>query len=111
MEMPDGLDVKETLALMLSLPDRPCMPCPPLILSFPVLVLHLHPGVLSRVRPWMAAARLLCPWDSPERTGVGCHALLQGIFPTRDGLASLVPPAFTGGFFTAGAPWETLGTL
>ena len=27
-------------------------------------------------------ARLLCPWESPGRnTGVGCHALLQGIFP------------------------------
>ena len=25
-----------------------------------------------------------CPWDSPgKNTGVGCHALLQGIFPTR----------------------------
>ena len=24
------------------------------------------------------------PWDSPgENTGVGCHALLQGIFPTQ----------------------------
>ena len=29
--------------------------------------------------------RLLCPWDSPgKNTGVGCHALLQGIFPTRE---------------------------
>ena len=29
-------------------------------------------------------ARLLCPWDSPSRnTGVGCHFLLQGIFPTQ----------------------------
>ena len=29
-------------------------------------------------------ARLLCPWDSPgKNTGVGGHALLQGIFPTR----------------------------
>ena len=29
-------------------------------------------------------ARLLCPWDSPDKnTGVGCHALLQGIFPTH----------------------------
>ena len=29
-------------------------------------------------------ARLLCPWDSPDKnTGVGCHALLQGIFPTQ----------------------------
>ena len=28
-------------------------------------------------------ARLLCPWDSPgKNTGVGGHALLQGIFPT-----------------------------
>ena len=27
--------------------------------------------------------RLLCLWDSPGRnTGVGCHSLLQGIFPT-----------------------------
>ena len=29
-------------------------------------------------------ARLLCPWDSPAKnTGVGCHFLLQGIFPTQ----------------------------
>ena len=26
--------------------------------------------------------RLLCPWDFPG-TGVGCHFLLQGIFPTQ----------------------------
>ena len=27
---------------------------------------------------------LLCPWDSPgKNTGVSCHALLQGIFPTQ----------------------------
>ena len=27
---------------------------------------------------------LLCPWDSPGKdTGVGCHFLLQGIFPTQ----------------------------
>ena len=33
---------------------------------------------------WTVAARLLCPWDSPgKNTGVGCHALLQGIFPTQ----------------------------
>ena len=26
----------------------------------------------------------LCPWDSPgNNTGVDCHALLQGIFPTQ----------------------------
>ena len=29
-------------------------------------------------------ARLLHPWDSPgKNTGGGCHALLQGIFPTK----------------------------
>ena len=28
--------------------------------------------------------RLLCPWDFPDKnTTVGCHALLQGIFPTQ----------------------------
>ena len=27
---------------------------------------------------------LLCPWDSPgKNTGVGCHFLLQGIFPNQ----------------------------
>ena len=29
-------------------------------------------------------ARLLCPWNFPgDNTGVGCHFLLQGIFPTQ----------------------------
>ena len=29
-------------------------------------------------------SRLLCPWDSPgKNTEVGCHFLLQGIFPTQ----------------------------
>ena len=29
-------------------------------------------------------ARLFRPWDSPDKnTGVGCHFLLQGIFPTQ----------------------------
>ena len=29
-------------------------------------------------------ARLLCPWNSQgKNTGVGCHSLLQGIFPTQ----------------------------
>ena len=30
------------------------------------------------------STRLLCPWDFPGKTtGVGCHVLLQGIFPTQ----------------------------
>ena len=29
-------------------------------------------------------SRLPCPWDSPSKnTGVGCHALLQGVFLTQ----------------------------
>ena len=29
-------------------------------------------------------ARLLCPWNSPDKnTGVGCHLLLPGVFPTQ----------------------------
>ena len=36
--------------------------------------------------------RLLPPWDSPGKsTGVGCHFLLQGIFPTQG--MNLGPPA------------------
>ena len=37
--------------------------------------------------PWMVAYQtsgIFCPWDSPGKNiGVGCHALLQGIFPTQ----------------------------
>ena len=36
-------------------------------------------------------ARLLCPWDSPgKNTGVGCHFLLQGIFPMQGSNLSLL---------------------
>ena len=35
--------------------------------------------------------RLLCPWNSPgKKTGVGCHALLQGIFLTQGSNLSLL---------------------
>ena len=33
---------------------------------------------------WTVAHQALCPWDSPGKsTGLGCHALLQGIFLTQ----------------------------
>ena len=43
-------------------------------------------GRFSHVRlfatPWTVAH--LCPWDSPgKNTGMGCHALFQGIFLTQ----------------------------
>ena len=34
---------------------------------------------------WTVAARLLCSWNfSGKNTGVGCHFLLQGIFPAQE---------------------------
>ena len=50
--------------------------------------------------PW-----LLCPWDSPgKNTGVGCHALLQGIFLTQGlNLCLFKSPALANGFFTISA--------
>ena len=42
-------------------------------------------SVMSDSRPHgLQPARLLCPWNFPgKNTGVGCHFLLQGIFPTQ----------------------------
>ena len=35
----------------------------------------------GKVNPEVYIKRILCPWDSPgKNTGVGSHALLQGIF-------------------------------
>ena len=35
--------------------------------------------------PWTVAKSLLCPWDFPgKNTGLSCHLLLQGIFPTQE---------------------------
>ena len=41
--------------------------------------------VSDSVQPYgLQPARLLCPWHSPGKdAGVGCHALLQGIFPIQ----------------------------
>ena len=41
--------------------------------------------VSGSVQPYgLEPARVLCLWDSPDKnTGVGCHFLLQGIFPNQ----------------------------
>ena len=50
------------------------------ITTFAYMLGHFHCLILCDPRE---PAKLLCPWDSPgKNTGVGCHALLQGIFPT-----------------------------
>ena len=50
--------------------------------------------------------------DSPgKNTGVGCHALLQGIFLTQGSNCHLLQPpspALAGIFFTTSATWEAL---
>ena len=50
----------------------------------------------------LQSTRLLCSWDSPgKNSGVGCHALLQGIFPTQGSNPCLLTsPALAGRFFT-----------
>ena len=76
----------------------------------------------------LQSSRLLCPWDSPDKiTGVGCHALLQGIFLTQGlnlhflcllhwqaGSLPLVPPGepmyiSTSSLFSAGDAGLILG--
>ena len=43
------------------------------------LLSHVHLFVIPR-----SPTRLLCPWDFPgKNTGVGCHFLLQEIFPIQ----------------------------
>ena len=57
-------------------------------------------------------AKLLCPWDSlGKSTGVGCWALLQGIFLTQGPKPGIKPtsltfPALAGRFFTTSVTWE-----
>ena len=46
-----------------------------------------------------------CPWDSPSKnTGVGCHALLQGIFRSQG--SNLRPYVWV--FFTSSTTWKAL---
>ena len=50
-----------------------------------VLACPVASVVSDSLRPYgLKPARLLCPWNFPgKNAGVGCHALLQGIFPTQ----------------------------
>ena len=46
-----------------------------------------------------------------KNTGVGCHALLQGIFPTQGSNLQLISLALTGGIFTTSTTWEASPSL
>ena len=54
-------------------------------LAFHRVVALVAKSGLSLVYPnGLLPIRLICPWDFPgKNTGVGCHFLLQGIFPTK----------------------------
>ena len=67
----------------------------------------LHLSVMSNsFRPHeLQPARLLCPWDSSgKNTGIGCHAFLQGTFPTQESNQPLLSSWTVGRFFTAETP-------
>ena len=67
-------------------------------------MLQLCPTLFNPMDP----VRLLCPWDSPGKdTGVGCHTLLQGIFPAqKSNLHLLRLPVPASRFLTTSAMWE-----
>ena len=50
-----------------------------------VVVVLVTKSYVTLLQPcWLRPARLLCPWDFPgKNTGVGCHFLLQRIFPAQ----------------------------
>ena len=67
-----------------------------------IVISHVYVSrsvVSDSMRPHgLEPTRPLCPWDSPGKsTGVDCHALLQGIFPTQ-GLKPVC--CIAGGVFT-----------
>ena len=71
-------------------------PSPPIL----VCCCSVRPNIF--VTLWTVALQALqSMWLSRKYTGVGCHVLLQGIFPTQ---GSHSFPALTGRFFTAGSP-------
>ena len=50
---------------------------------------------------------LLCPWNSPgKNTAVGCHSLLQGIFPTQESNPHLLCLLIGKQFLTTSTAWE-----
>ena len=79
------------------------------------LMLHIKwpsmQGCFSHIQllatPWTVASRLLCPWNFPGKNiGVGCRALLQGIFLTQgSNLWLLISLATKGRFFTTSTTW------
>ena len=84
-QTPHPIGPGETLLPDHTLPQRPetIYSCPR---SGPALPSSLLPGTdLQQFTVWQPEAGALELWDSPgKNNGVGCPALLQGIFPTQE---------------------------
>ena len=71
--------------------------------------LFTHSVVSNSLWPhWLQSASLLCPLNFPgKNTRMGCHFLLQGIFPIqRSETMSFATPALAGRVFTTSTTWE-----
>ena len=75
---------------------------------YPWLCVQVAPAVSNSLGPHgLWPPRRLCPGDFPgKNTGVGCHALLQGIFLTQRSNPCLMFPALAGRFFITGVTWK-----
>lgn len=66
------------------------------------------PSYSTLLRPCeLQPAKILCAWDFLGN-GVGCHFLIQGIFPTQELKLSLRSYCIAGSFFTAKLPGNPL---
>ena len=81
-------------------------------LSLPPYVLSCFSHIRLCTTVWTLPTRFLCLWDSPGKdSGVGCHALLQGIFLTQGCWNPHLSPALAGKFFTASTTQDALSIL
>ena len=62
----------------------------------------MHPIISDSLQHHkLQPASLLCLWNFPgKNNGVGCHFLLQGIFPAQGSNLCFAPPASAGRSFT-----------
>ena len=76
--------------------------------SFVLCALSHFSHVWLSLQSWTVQAPLLVRFSRKEY-GVGCHFLLQGIYPTQGlNLHLLMSPASAGRFFTTSTTWEAL---
>ena len=81
------------------------------LVSVPLPIQLLNTYALNHVQvfatPRTVSRQAPLPWDSPgKNSGVACHVLLQGIFPTQGSNLHLISPTLADRFFTTSATWE-----